>query len=39
LVYFMAMSSTLRPFRTFFGHMVHFSHFGMLYQENLLCQP
>jgi sterol desaturase/sphingolipid hydroxylase (fatty acid hydroxylase superfamily) len=40
LVYFMDISSILRPFGiscgtfgTFYGYLVYFTHFGMLYQE------
>jgi hypothetical protein len=33
LVYFIAVSSILRPFGIFCGHLVYFSCFGMLCQE------
>jgi hypothetical protein len=35
LVDFTAICSILRPFGIFYGYLVYFSRFGMLYQENL----
>jgi hypothetical protein len=33
LVYFMAICNNLWPFGIVSGHLVHFSRFGMFYQE------